>query len=70
MKSRFFLPSAAPDVARIAHALAARFLKPLVQFILVLIEPIARKRHSAAQNAVGPFSCDAAGRLCRPRTMG
>ena len=43
MQSRFFLPRIAPDVARIVHAFAARFLEPLVQFILVLIEPVATK---------------------------
>jgi hypothetical protein len=43
MQSRFFLPGIVPDVARIAHAFAARFLHPLVQFILVLIESVAAK---------------------------
>src|SRR2546423_12397983 len=43
MQSRFFLPSIAPDVARFVQAFAARFLEPLVQFILVLIQPVATK---------------------------
>src|SRR5947209_12827461 len=41
MQSHFFLPGIAPDVARIVHAFAARFLEPCVQFILVLIESVA-----------------------------
>jgi hypothetical protein len=41
MKSSLFLSDVVPDVARIAHSFAACFLKPLVQFILVLIESIA-----------------------------
>jgi hypothetical protein len=36
MQSRFFLPGLAPDVARIAHALATRFLQPLKQFICIV----------------------------------
>src|SRR5438067_12093554 len=43
MQSSFFLPGIVPDVARIAHAFAARFLEPLVQFILILIESVATK---------------------------
>jgi len=36
MQSWFFLPSVAPDVARIAHALATHFPEPLEQFICIL----------------------------------
>ncbi len=36
MQSRFFLPGVAPDVARVAHALATRFLEPLKQFICIV----------------------------------
>src|SRR5712692_2800208 len=43
MKSRFFLPGIAPDVARIAHSFKARFLYPLIHFILILKEPVAAK---------------------------
>ena len=43
MQSRFFLPGIVPDVARIVHSFAARFLEPFVQFILVLIESVATK---------------------------
>ena len=43
MKSSFFLPGIAPDVARSAHSFAVRFLEPLVHFILILIEPVAAK---------------------------
>src|SRR5260370_4916387 len=43
MKSRFFLPGIAPDLTRIAHAFKARFLYPLVHFILILKEPVAAK---------------------------
>jgi hypothetical protein len=43
MQSRFFLPGIAPGVAWIAHAFAARFLEPFVQFIFILVEPIAAK---------------------------
>ncbi len=43
MKSRFFLPGIAPDFARIAHSFEARFLYPLIHFILILKEPVAAK---------------------------
>src|SRR6266702_7228221 len=43
MQSSFFLPGIVPDVARIVHSFAARFLEPFVQFILVLIESVATK---------------------------
>jgi hypothetical protein len=43
MKSRFFLSGIAPDFARIVHSFAARFLDPLVHFILILIESLAAK---------------------------
>jgi hypothetical protein len=36
MQSCFFLPGVAPDVTRIAHALATRFLEPLEQFIFIV----------------------------------
>ena len=52
MQGRFFLPGIAPDVARIAHAFAVRFLEPLVQFILVLVEPITAKDISFFDNGV------------------
>ena len=55
MKSRFFLPGIAPDVARIAHAFAARFLEPLVQFILVLIESVATKDIPPRKRSWGRF---------------
>src|SRR5258708_24314971 len=43
MKSRFFLPGIAPDFTRIAHSFKARFLYPLIHFILILKEPVAAK---------------------------
>src|SRR5712691_2468271 len=43
MKSSFFLSGIMPDFARIAHSFAARFLHPLVHFILILIESVAAK---------------------------
>ena len=55
MQSRFFLPGIAPDAARILHAFAARFLEPLVQFILVLIEPIAAKDIAPRKRGWGRF---------------
>ncbi len=66
MKSSFFLPGIAPDVARSAHAFVARFLEPLVQFILILNRVGCRKRHSSAQKELGSFAYDAGGRRCRP----
>ena len=38
MQSSFFLPGVAQDIARIAHALATRFLEPLEQFICVVFQ--------------------------------
>src|SRR5205809_5006120 len=55
MQSRFFLPRIAPDVARIVHAFAARFLEPLVQFILVLIESVATKDIAPSKRRWSPF---------------
>ena len=55
MQSRFFLPGVAPDVARIAHALAVRFLEPLVKLILVLVEPVAAKDMTPCKRSRGRF---------------
>src|SRR5947207_16008430 len=56
MQSRFFLPGIAPDVTRIVYAFAARFLEPLVEFILVLIEPVATKDIPLRKRWWGRFS--------------
>jgi len=53
MKSRFFLPCVAPDVARIAHAHPVDFLEPLVQLILVLILSVAAKNNSQRKRSWG-----------------
>ena len=55
MQSSFFLPGIVPDVARIAHAFAARFLEPFVQFILVLIESVATKDIPPRKRGWGRF---------------
>ena len=55
MQSRFFLPGIAPDIARITQALAVRFLEPLVQFILVLVEPVTAKDIAPRKRSRGRF---------------
>ncbi len=55
MKSRLFLPGIAPDVARIFHVFAACFLEPFIQFILILIEPIATKDIAPRKRGWGRF---------------
>ncbi len=55
MKSRFFLAGIVPDVARIAHAFDARFLYPLVHFILILIESVAAKDITPSKRSWGGF---------------
>ena len=55
MQSRFFLPGIAPDVAGIAHAFTARFLEPLVQFMLILVEPVAAKDIPPRKRSRGRF---------------
>ena len=55
MQSSFFLPGIVPDVARIVHAFAARFLEPFVQFILVLIESVATKDIPPRKRGWGRF---------------
>src|SRR5438876_11062422 len=55
MQSRFFLPGIAPDVAPIAHAFAVRFLEPLVQFMFILVEPVAAKDISPRKRSRGRF---------------
>jgi hypothetical protein len=57
----FFLLGIVPDVARITHAFAARFLETLVQLILILIQSVPQKQ-SVAQKALGSYACDACGR--------
>src|SRR5215813_10016560 len=55
MQKCFSLPGIAPDVAWIAQALAARLLEPLVQFIFILIEPIAAKDIPPRKRSRGRF---------------
>ena len=55
MKSRLFQPGIAPDVARITHIFAVRFLEPFVQFMLILIEPIAEKDIAPRKRRWGRF---------------
>jgi hypothetical protein len=55
MQSSFFLPGIVPDVARIVHSFAARFLEPFVQFILVLIESVATKDIPPRKRGWGRF---------------
>ncbi len=63
MKSSFFPPGRAPDVARNAHAFAARFLYPLVHFIRILKESVAakdippRKRNWGRFHAMLEYDC-------------
>ena len=63
MKSRFFLSGIVPDFARIAHSFDARFLYPLVHFILILIESVAAKyitpskRSWSSFNAMPEYDC-------------
>ena len=55
VQGRFFLPGIVPDVARIAHAFAARFLEPFAQFILVLVESVATKDIPPRKRGWGRF---------------
>src|SRR5260221_1279909 len=56
MKSRFFLPGIAPDFTRIAHSFKARFLYPLIHFILILKEPVAAKDFPPRKWSWGSFN--------------
>src|SRR5262249_14644771 len=55
MKSSFLLSGIAPDLTRIAHSFAARFLYPLVHFIFILIEPVATKDIPLSKRSWGRF---------------
>src|SRR6266567_5333884 len=56
MKSSFFLSGIVPDFARIAHSFDARFLYPLVHFILILIESVAAKDIAPSKRSWGSFN--------------
>jgi len=63
VESSFFLSGIVPDFARIAHSFDARFLYPLVHFILILIESVAAKdippskRGRGSLNAMLEYYC-------------